>query len=161
HKPVSAEDYAEVKEQVAGSIGHGLEFDGTYIAGPLTVWDGDAIKLIESDHQRQLSASYRYTPDMTPGEYQGQRYDGVMRKISGNHVALVPQGRAGPDVLVQDSAWKKNVSFKAFRKKQAKDSKPKEMNMAKSKMSLQAAVAKGALMAHLAPMLAADAAIDL
>ncbi|NYM92270.1 DUF2213 domain-containing protein, partial [Salmonella enterica subsp. enterica serovar Typhimurium] len=33
----------------------------------------------------------------------GEPYDGVMRNIVGNHVALVGDGRAGPDCLVMDS----------------------------------------------------------
>ena len=41
---------------------------------------------------------------MTPGVYEGERYDGVMTEITGNHVALVSDGRAGPDVVVADSA---------------------------------------------------------
>jgi hypothetical protein len=68
------------------------------------VWDADAIDGIESGEQRELSAAYRYEPDMTPGTYQGVRYDGVMRDIEGNHVALVESGRAGSDVIVGDQA---------------------------------------------------------
>jgi hypothetical protein len=41
---------------------------------------------------------------MTPGvSPQGEKYDGVMRDIVGNHVALVKEGRAGADVVVGDS----------------------------------------------------------
>ena len=36
---------------------------------------------IESEEQRELSCGYRYTADMSPGTYRGQRYDGVMRQI--------------------------------------------------------------------------------
>lgn len=45
---------------------------------------------------------------MTPGTYEGQPYDGRMTNIRGNHVALVEKGRAGPDVLVYDTASKEN-----------------------------------------------------
>ena len=40
---------------------------------------------------------------MTTGTYDGVEYDGVMRDIIGNHVALVEVGRAGSDVVVADS----------------------------------------------------------
>jgi hypothetical protein len=33
----------------------------------------------------------------------GRSYDGVMRNIIGNHLAIVPEGRAGSDVVVADS----------------------------------------------------------
>ena len=78
-------------------------FDAPYLKNSLVVWDGEAIKLIEDDKQKELSCGYRYRADMTPGTYEGVRYDGVMRDIRGNHVALVEEGRAGPDVLVADS----------------------------------------------------------
>ncbi len=50
---------------------------------------------------------------MTPGSYNGEAYDGVMRDIAGNHVALVVQGRAGADVLVNDSAKVLNTNTKS------------------------------------------------
>ncbi|HDG1057612.1 TPA: DUF2213 domain-containing protein [Klebsiella pneumoniae] len=80
------------------------EFDGTYLTVGMSIWDSSAIAGIESGEQRELSASYKYVADMTPGVTpDGEPYDGVMRDIFGNHEALVPDGRAGPDVLVADS----------------------------------------------------------
>ena len=52
---------------------------------------------------KELSAGYSYTPDMTPGEFEGKAYDGVMRNLSGNHVALVERGRIGADAVISDS----------------------------------------------------------
>ena len=65
--------------------------------------DADAIGKIERGEFKELSCSYRYTPDFTPGEVDGVAYDFIMRDIKGNHVALVPRGRAGSDVAVADS----------------------------------------------------------
>jgi hypothetical protein len=46
--------------------------------------------------RRELSLGYRIARlDMTPGEWQGQRYDCVQRGLTVNHCAVVPQGRAG------------------------------------------------------------------
>jgi hypothetical protein len=86
-----------------GAIGTTVAFDGLYLRAPLSVWDGEAIKVIESREQRELSPGYRYRADMTPGRTpQGVAFDGRMRDIKGNHVALVIEGRTGPDVLVAD-----------------------------------------------------------
>lgn len=74
---------------------------------------------------------------MTPGTYKGQKYDGVMRDIQGNHVALVEAGRAGPDVVVMDA-----------------NPFPEFGNM---KTSRTAIAVRAALAAHLRPKLAADA----
>lgn len=101
HIPVSAID--PQKEYVVGTTGSEAIFDGTYLQNSLAVWDGSAIAGIESHEQKELSSAYRYRADMTPGEYEGVKYDGVMRDIVGNHVALVEAGRAGPDVVVGDS----------------------------------------------------------
>lgn len=100
HAPAFAHDYP--REVTIGSIGDDIAFDGTYVRGPLTVWDAEGIRAVESGRQRELSASYDYTPDMTPGVADGEAYDGVMRNIKPNHVALVRKGRAGSDVLVAD-----------------------------------------------------------
>jgi hypothetical protein len=102
HQPVSADDHP--KQLVVGTTGSHAAWHAPYIEVDLTIWDATAIAGIESKEQTELSSAYRYTADMTPGVYQGMRYDGVMRDIQGNHVALVDVGRAGRDVVVQDSA---------------------------------------------------------
>jgi hypothetical protein len=138
HVPVTPA--APMKELVVGSTGTDAVFEAPFLKNSLVVWDAAAIAGIEADKQKELSCAYRYDPDMTPGVYQGIRYDGVMRNIRGNHVALVEQGRAGSDVVVGDS---------------------KESLMSKTVLSRKAALAKGALAVYLRPKLAMDAKIDL
>jgi len=91
------------KDLIVGTTGTDVEFNDPYLTVSLSIWDNAAIAGIETKQQTELSCGYRYTPDMTPGEYQGTHYDGVMRDIIGNHVALVDVGRAGSDVVVADS----------------------------------------------------------
>lgn len=91
------------KEAIIGSTGESAEFDGTYLKNSLVIWDVNSIIGVENKQQREISSAYRYRLDMTPGEYEGEAYDGVMRDIVCNHVAIVPSGRAGPDVFVYDS----------------------------------------------------------
>lgn len=91
------------KDLIVGTTGTDVEFNDPYLTVSLSIWDNAAIAGIETKQQTELSCGYRYTPDMTPGEYQGTHYDGVMRDIIGNHVALVDIGRAGSDVVVADS----------------------------------------------------------
>ncbi len=137
HVPVSVE--APQKKHVVGSTGTDARFEAPYLDNSLVIWDADAIRGIEGGEQRELSCAYRYTPDMTPGEADGVHYDGVMRDIKFNHVALVAEGRAGSDVLVGDQKEQQNMT----------------------KLSRKATVAKGALMAHLRPLLAQDHRIDV
>ena len=100
HKGVSA--VTPSRELWVGSTGQVFWEPPYLISRPLSVWTQEAIDLIESGEREELSSAYRYRADMTPGLYDGEAYDGVMRDISGNHVAIVSEGRAGPDVHVAD-----------------------------------------------------------
>lgn len=147
HVPMLVDD--PQKHVVVGSTGTDAEFAPPYLRNSLVVWDGKAINAIQSDEQRELSCSYWYRPDMTPGEYEGVRYDGVMRDIKGNHVALVPDGRAGNDVLVMDGSPDGGKS--------PTPKKEPEMTKKTTILTPRAAVVKGALFNHLRSKLANDA----
>ena len=137
HVPVTAwDDESHMAEITVGSTGTDAAFDGDYLTNSMVVWARRAIDGIASDEQRELSSAYRYRADMTPGEYNGVAYDGIMRDIIGNHVALVFEGRAGPDVLVGDE---------------------QPMTL-KSKRALMMA---GSLAGLIRPHLAADAKLDI
>ena len=101
HEYVDSEDHK--KDLVIGAIGSNLEFVDNTVYGDVTVWDAQAIELIESGRMKELSASYWYKAVMRPGDYNGEKYDGIMLEIHGNHVALVTRGRIGPDAIVSDS----------------------------------------------------------
>jgi hypothetical protein len=101
HVPHSAED--PIKDLVIGATGSDAEFKDPYLINSLVVWDATYIGAINSHEQKELSSSYYYDADMTPGVHDGVPYDGRMINIVGNHVALVKVGRAGADVAVSDS----------------------------------------------------------
>jgi hypothetical protein len=100
HQPVAADQHPT--DLVVGSTGNDAQFINPYMRNSLTIWDRAAIDGIQNNDRRELSAAYRYRADMRPGVANGQRYDGVMRDIAGNHVALVPEGRVGGDAVVAD-----------------------------------------------------------
>lgn len=143
HVPVFADK--PKKELVVGSTGTDAVFEAPYLRNSLVVWDAVAIAGIESGEQRELSCAYFYTPDMTPGVYEGAPYDGVMRDIRANHVALVEIGRAGPAVVVSDA----NPFIKT-------PSKEKPM-----KPTRKAVAVRAALRAVLRPLMAQDGAFDI
>lgn len=135
HVAVSAAD--PQKEFVVGATGSNAEFAAPFLRNSLVIWDASAIAGIQTNEQRELSSAYRYVADMTPGvSPEGVPYDGRMTEIVGNHVALVPVGRAGADVLVSDSL-------------------PEELTPMKLS---KAAAARAALHAVLLPQLAQDSA---
>lgn len=134
HVPVLPDRLPE--DLIIGSTGTDAVFDGEYLKNSLVIWQQAAQDAIEADRKRELSCGYRYRADMTPGvTAEGLRYDGVMREIMGNHVALVIEGRAGPDVVVGDEVMK-----------------------LKSRTAL---MISGAIQSLVRPLLAADAKIDL
>jgi len=103
HVPVHADDHHP--EQWVGALGTEAEFNDPYLDNSMIIHVREGIDAIESGEMKELSCAYRYRADMTPGKSSsGEAYDGVMRDIVGNHVALVKEGRAGSDVVVSDSA---------------------------------------------------------
>ena len=92
------------KDKVVGSLGTDAKWEKPYLTNSLIITDANAIKAVEDGSYSELSASYACDIDMTGGIFDGKAYDGVMRNIKGNHVALVHEGRAGHDVKVADSA---------------------------------------------------------
>lgn len=133
HVPVDAEQLPD--ELIIGTTGNDAAFDGTYLRNRLAIWSAPHQRAIDNHTQKELSSGYRYRADMTPGVHQGLRYDGVMRDIVANHVALVIEGRAGPDVVVGDEIMK-----------------------LKSRTAL---MISGALAASIRPLLAKDAKVDI
>jgi uncharacterized protein len=106
HVPIDAD--LPRKELWVGTVGRTTWEEPYLITRPLMVLTNEAIDLIEKgdrgepDGQRELSAAYRYDAVMEPGTWGGQSYDGRMVNIRGNHVAIVSEGRVGPDVHVAD-----------------------------------------------------------
>lgn len=151
HIPVKAGDHQP--DSIVGTTGTETVFNDPYLQTPLVVWAQEGIDLIESEEQKELSSAYHYRADMTPGSFKGEPYDGVMRDIVGNHVALVKEGRAGSDVVVGDEALSKSPP------------KLKEFDMTKkvtpAPLSRKAAVLKGALLISVPPLLAQDAKAKL
>lgn len=134
HIPVIPEQLPE--ELIIGSTGTDAAFSAPYLRNSLVIWSAALQRRVENEEQREISCGYRYRADMTPGTNpEGLEYDGVMRDIVGNHVALVFEGRAGPDVVVGDNTMK-----------------------LKSRTAL---MITGALASYIRPRLAQDAKVDI
>jgi len=137
HLPVLPDQLPE--HLIIGSTGTDAAFSGGengYVSNSLVVWCGEHQRGIDAGRKKDLSSGYRYRADMTAGTTpSGLKYDGVMRDILFNHVALVFEGRAGPDVVVGDELMKLT--------------------------SRTALMISGAVAAMVRPMLAQDAKVDI
>jgi len=78
-----------------GEVSTEAMWDGNRIKLPLVIKDAAAVAAIQSG-TRQLSAGYTCVLDATPGvTSDGQDYDAKQTNIRINHLAVVPNGRAG------------------------------------------------------------------
>lgn len=89
------------KKGVHGVIGEDVYYDDGYLKANLKVFSNKLRELIDSG-KKELSIGYRCLYDKSAGVYNGKSYDFVQRKIRGNHLALVDEGRSGHDVAVLD-----------------------------------------------------------
>lgn len=144
HVPHSAD--AHDGEITVGTVGSDAVYEHPYLYNSLAVWSREGRNYAEGD-QKELSSAYAYDADMTPGEFEGEPYDGVMRNLKWNHVCLVKKGRAGSDIALDEALQPQPTT---------------EILMSTKVKSLKAGVALGAVTAALRSVkLAQDAAIDL
>lgn len=99
----SEEDGLTPSEQkgVQGVIGQDVYFDGDMLKGNIKVFSEAMANLI-ANGKKELSCGYRCRYEYSPGTFEGIQYDYIQRDIRGNHLALVENGRMGPDVAVLD-----------------------------------------------------------
>jgi hypothetical protein len=108
HPPVLL-DSETTKDYQIGFTGSEIVYDNGFVRAVMTITDRETIDRVVRGDVREVSAGYRVNFDSTPGVTDsGEHYDGIQKDISGNHVAIVRRGRAGPEVKLhldrQDAA---------------------------------------------------------
>lgn len=104
HAMLGSEDVGGMpaeRKGVHGMIGEDVYFDAPYLRGNLRIVS-ESLKSAIHNGKIELSPGYRCAYELTPGVFDGQKYDAIQRRIRGNHLALVEEGRTGPDVSVLD-----------------------------------------------------------
>ncbi len=116
---------ANYQKHIKGALGDSVTVVKGHLSANETVFDQGLIEKIDSGELVEISIGFETEIDPTPGDYQGQRYDARQRNIRINHVAHVPEGRAGETVRVHlDAAIGKSVDVAVMMKdQQKKDSK--------------------------------------
>lgn len=89
------------KKGIDGVVGEDLYFDGEFLRGNIKAFSSRMVDLINSE-TKELSIGYRCLYEHSPGVWNGQPYEYIQRKIRGNHLALVKNGRCGEEVAVLD-----------------------------------------------------------
>jgi len=116
----------------AGVIGENIRVERGMMLANIKIY-GKALADALKKGKTELSCGYRCVYDFTPGFWNGQPYDVVQRQIRGNHLALVDEGRMGPDVRVLD-----HMVFTA----DAKEISPVDEELKKMLADLAARIAK-------------------
>jgi len=98
HKWTTAANW---KDNAIGDV-RDVEIQGDSMVGTLIVRDAAAIKAIQKGTS-QLSNGYLAKLLHRPGKHQGQDYEFEQTDLHGNHVAIVPKARNGPDCRISDS----------------------------------------------------------
>lgn len=86
---------------VAGVIGEQVKFANGIMTANLKIHSKSLAEKIKNG-KTELSCGYRCAYEFTPGEWDGQKYDVIQRQIRANHLALVDEGRMGPEVAILD-----------------------------------------------------------
>lgn len=107
------------RKGVHGVIGEDVYFEDGYLKGNIKIFSKKLAGLIENG-KKELSIGYRCLYELTPGVYDGQKYDAIQRSIRGNHLASVEEGRSGHDVAVLDH-FRISLDSKGLKMPKAKD----------------------------------------
>lgn len=93
--PASGVTAANFKKLAIGTILSDGRQDGDNVRADIIIHDAEAILKAEKGGVQELSLGYSVVLDEAPGEYNGEAYQYVQRKVKINHLALVPRARAG------------------------------------------------------------------
>lgn len=97
---VNADNWSSL---AVGHVGEDVSAQGTFVTATVRVQSARIAKAVQDGALKEFSCGYTCTLDMTPGEYNGEKYDGIQREIRYNHVGIGPVGwgRAGSDVAIR------------------------------------------------------------
>ncbi len=108
HRPVTVNhpsrmvDAENWRVHAVGMTGGEVARDGEFIRVPLVLMDAAAIEEVEAG-TREVSCGYACDIAWEPGKTpDGQDYDAMVTRIVGNHLAIVPKGRAGSECRIGD-----------------------------------------------------------
>lgn len=110
HTPLGVHGTPAEQKGIQGMIGEQVYFDAPYVRGNIKVLSNAAMAQIGAG-KIELSPGYACRYEFTPGSFDGEMYDAIQRDIRGNHLALVDEGRTGPDVAMQDSKPKQTITI--------------------------------------------------
>lgn len=92
---------APERKGIQGYIGEQVRFEYPYLLSNIMIPSRAAQTAIDAG-KIELSPAYRCVYERKDGIFEGAPYQFIQRNIRANHLALVSEGRTGPDVAVLD-----------------------------------------------------------
>lgn len=135
---VSVDNVNALFKGVAQNVKRGSGEDIEHMVSDLVLYDPTLINETENGNKREISCGYNC-------EYEPYKDGYKQVNIRGNHIAVVPQGRAGQSIAIKDSnesiKRRKPMSKKSILSKMfavfAKDAEPEEIEKALDAISEQ------------------------
>lgn len=84
-----------------GTVGDSIRREDQLVVARVAIHRADAVEAVENGTARELSVGYVCDVEETAGQFAGEAYDAIQRRIRGNHVAIVERGRAGPEARIR------------------------------------------------------------
>lgn len=94
-------DSENTKKFAVGFTGESVDRNEPYLGVRVTITDKATIDQVLSGEKEQLSCGYYCDLIAEKGNFQGEEYDARQKNIIYNHLAVVQEGRAGPNVRVK------------------------------------------------------------
>lgn len=101
HEIIGIHGMPAERKGIQGNIGEKVYFDSPYLRGNIVIHSTAAQSLINNG-KTELSPCYGCDWVKESGVFEGKEYQYVQRNLRAQHLALVEEGRTGPDVAVQD-----------------------------------------------------------
>lgn len=98
--PLTPVNATNSKALSCGFTHEDVEQQDTLLTVSITVLDAGLVAQI-MDGKTEVSCGYSCDLDFVAGKYQGEDYDAIQKNIRYNHLAVVPRGRAGPEVRIR------------------------------------------------------------
>lgn len=101
HEVIGDNAAAPERAGIHGYLGEQVRFEAPYLKANIMIPSRSAQIAIDAG-KIELSPAYHCKYEKKDGVFEGKPYQFIQRDIIANHLALVPEGRTGPDVAVLD-----------------------------------------------------------
>lgn len=131
------------RQYSVGAVGENIVQDGKWMVAPIVVHDAKTIADMQAG-KTQCSNGYDCDLEMTAGvSPDGENYDCVQMNITGNHLAIVHNARAGADAAVRmDAAFSEDTDKQVTPENKRMDLAQALAALAATQEKLGAAVAR-------------------